>query len=200
MSAPPTPGPQPICTYGSVRLAPGQQFTLPPGATLIAATNPTAFTSTCPIPTLETPECYIIGLIMHHEERPPVTEPWTNDRTRIDGISIGGVFYNFGFATNAYISSSGTVDLTGVQNYIQNNPSLNGLITCIGTASGADGGRNTGGVGTICFKTVPSVASTMYIQVTTGQEWDTANNFIAYFPARKISTWNLENAKCACGC
>jgi hypothetical protein len=193
------PGPQQICSYASVTLAPGQQFTLPPGATIIAATSTSAFTSTCPIPTLEVPECYIIGIIMHHNDNRFV-EPWTNNRTRIDGIFVGGVFYDFGFGTGAYIGDGGDVNLNGVSTYIQNNPSLKGLITCIGTNSGANGPKDTGGVGTICFKTIPSVAKTMSIQVTTGQEWDTANNFISYFPARKINTWALENAKCGCSC
>lgn len=201
MAAPITPGPQQICNYGSVTLAAGQQFTLPPGSTIISASDPNAITSTCPIPTLEVPQCYIIGLIMHHNEGDgdPI-DPWTNDRTRIDGISVGGTFYDFGFGNGQGIGDGGDVFLGDAKNYIQNNASLNGLIRCIGVQDGANGNRNTGGVGTICFRTIPSVAETMYIQVTTGQEHDTANNFKAYFPARPIASWALENGKCACGC
>ena len=39
------------CIYKSVTLAAGEQFTLPPGAEIISATDINSFTSTCPKPT-----------------------------------------------------------------------------------------------------------------------------------------------------
>lgn len=48
------------CVYHSVTLQPGEQFNLPPGATIVGASGGlSSFDSTCPKPaTLETPLCY----------------------------------------------------------------------------------------------------------------------------------------------
>lgn len=148
---------------------------------------------------IEVAECFIMGLIFHHDEVRPV-EPWTNDRSTITGLWVGNKFYSSGLSLGQDIGDGGDCSLQSIKSVMQNNADLKDVITCIGLNSGANGSANTGGVCTICFKTLPSIAKDMYIEVVTGQEYDTASNFIAKFPARKINDWGLENAKCGCTC
>lgn len=51
------------CTYHSITLQSGEQFNLPPGATIVTVSNPSAITSTnncADLENLETPVCYFI--------------------------------------------------------------------------------------------------------------------------------------------
>jgi len=148
---------------------------------------------------IEVAECYIMGLIFHHDDNRFV-EPWTNDRTTIQGLWVGDKFYSSGLGNGNDIGDGGDCSLQSIRSIMQNNADLKDVITCIGLASGANGEKDTGGACTICFKTLPSIAKTMYIQTTTGQEWNNASDFIAKFPARKIGDWDLNNVKCGCTC
>jgi len=81
------------CIYKSVTLVEGEQFNLPPGAQIIAASDSTAFTSTCPIPSeLETFKCYISYFFRTEADGS------ANDICEdvcIYGIHINGVDYGF---------------------------------------------------------------------------------------------------------
>jgi hypothetical protein len=188
------PGPQPICNYGSVTLSPGQQFTLPPGAVLVSATSTSAFTSTCPIPPLEVPECYIITFNFADDLGSATSVAWSNDTSTFDGINVGGTFYDFGVGTGAWIGAGGQPFTQDIADFIKNDPVLKNILTCTGWANSQDAGQEGGG-GTICFKAIPSLGNTINIKVTTFAPGHGSS--FALFPARPLATYTQEN-KCNC--
>jgi hypothetical protein len=81
------------CQYKTVTLKPGEIFTLPAGATLIAATDESAISSTCDIPTLEPLECYtcVVGL---GENSGTTSQLWEVQSGSGGDVRIKGILQN----------------------------------------------------------------------------------------------------------
>lgn len=75
------------CIYKSVTLAAGEQFNLPPGATLVSTTNNSAITSNCPIPPLDVTKRYRIQWELEACDNDH-TDSWENGV--FTGVRIGG--------------------------------------------------------------------------------------------------------------
>jgi hypothetical protein len=125
--ATPTPTPPPVdnCIYKTVTLAEGEQFNLPPGAILVAATDSTAITSTCPIPTLGKPICGTLYVVIDVDDNEG--HPNNEKDFRINEINVGGNIINFG---GQLVITSGDnpgtlVTTTTLNSYI--SPSLQGI-------------------------------------------------------------------------
>lgn len=180
----------------SVPLSAGQSFILPPGATLIGASDKTKLQSDCAdLLNLEELECYIIPLNAADNGPENELRVWSNDTTKLVGINVGNTFYNFGIGVGTWIADSGEVFTWQIQNWINNHPILKNTLTCGGNASTGDtGGR--GGGGTLCFKTFPSIASTIHIMVETNIEGIFSRGL---FEARLLSSYDVPD-KCSCSC
>lgn len=79
--------------YKSVLLQPNEQFTLPPGAELIAAESADDLDSTCDLPTTDTIECYTSFILLGGNEGTD-SQAWEIE----EGVS-GGDVKLMGFAT-----------------------------------------------------------------------------------------------------
>ena len=152
------------CTYHTITLQPGEQFSLPPGATLLSVTDVGAITSTCDIPPLESLACYIIP-VYAADEVGCGTGVWEGgDNASLLGISVAGVYYEFPSPIPA--TSSGAFYTNLVSDFITSNSTLSGLLLDPTHDADADDACR-GGAATVCFKTIPSIAPTIYIQLST---------------------------------
>lgn len=188
-----------VPTYLSVTLQAGNKFILPPGATIVGVSDITKIQSDCAdLSQVEELECYIIS-INAADDQDSQSPAWSNDTTTLDGIYVGGIFYDFGIPKGSWIGDGGDVRTDNLANWINTHPVLSNLLTCTGYSYGEDpgGGQERGGVGTICFKTIPSLASTISIKVDTGVPG--FGNSTGYFKAIPIASYNTE-FKCNCGC
>jgi hypothetical protein len=186
-----------IPNYVSITLQQGNSLILPPGATIVSVSDITKIQSDCAdLNNIEELECYIIS-INAADDGGSTSPAWSNDTTTLDGIYVGGIFYDFGVGQGAWIGDGGDVFTGSIATWINTHPVLSSLLTCTGSASQQDSPGTRGGVGTLCFKTIPSLASTIYIKVDTGVPSNGSS--YGYFPARPIADYTNE-AKCNCGC
>lgn len=145
------------CKYASITLNEGDQFTLPPGAVIIAATDTSAFTSTCPVPdNLENYACYISYFFATEADGS------ANDICQdvcIYGIHINGEDIGFSEckAVNKY-DCSGCDMGPWLQNELNTmaGGSYNGIFKNFDVYCSYDSGR--GAVCAVNFKTLPSIA------------------------------------------
>jgi hypothetical protein len=154
----------------SIILAPGESAVLPAGATVVSISNPAFFTSVndCAVKDLQDLKCYIFVLVGHRGNGLVTqTFPWETPNASIIGITVNGI--NYPLTTT--MDSAGRFDVGAVGVWINNNPTLQGLFIDISVASAlGDNGNltiNRGAVTTMCFKTIPSVAKDMYLNVGT---------------------------------
>ena len=80
--------------YKSVTLQTGEQFVLPPGATLIGAESIDDLDSTCELPVLEGLTCYIARLGANDDETEDIFLR-EDGLTTIEGIYLNNVYYPF---------------------------------------------------------------------------------------------------------
>jgi hypothetical protein len=108
-------------------------------------------------------ECFIIHIVMDDRASDSETSTWTANETvyGTDGISVNGVFYSF----NTGIGDGGDLFMGSMANFINGHPVMSSLLL---NATAAHGGSQRGGIATLCFKTLPSIAKDVYIQVTSG--------------------------------
>jgi hypothetical protein len=134
----------------SVILAPGESFTLPPGSTIIAVSGD--LTSTCEsLPEPETLSCYYIQWEIEGDDEG--SDAWENGT--IDTLIVGGTTYTVNL--DAFISNEGIA------------PALVSIFASVGLFSGISTGVEVVGAMNkfgICFKTIPSIAADMYLQIT----------------------------------
>jgi hypothetical protein len=150
------------CIYQSITLQPNEQFVLPPGATLVAATD-TAQLSTSnnclDLNNVESFECYAVMFTKTLENAGQTPAYATID---IYGIRIGEVNYPFtpGFSLQGYLTTGigGTGNITAItqlRNAIDTTP-LGGIITDINIIQYI--GTNDNELAwKVIFKTVPSI-------------------------------------------
>ncbi len=153
-----------IPNYVSITLQQGNSLILPPGATIVSVSDITKIQSDCAdLTNLEQPECYIIPVIATDAHNTENTNAWENGSTTMQGISVGGIFYGF---SGIGLGDGGNFFSGQVVSQVTSTPVLNGLLTNV---SGNDqGDTERGGVMTLCFNVIPSLVSSIYIQVSTG--------------------------------
>jgi hypothetical protein len=153
------------CVTKSVTLQPGEPFNLPAGAEIIAVTDINSLSSTCPLPSdLEELECYIAIFIAQDVDgnRPPYQGGDTNEQTfYLRGMVVNGTYYDL----NLVPSSPGVFPVNSITSFINNNSNLNSILLSTGTGQAVE--ANEGAAATICFKTVPSIAQSMYFLLQT---------------------------------
>lgn len=144
------------CTYKTVTLTPDEQFTLPPGAEIVSASDINSISSTCPIPTnLETPSCYGI-VIAAHQDSTGGTEVWVgpgDDNIIFTGVYLNDLFYSF----SSPILYNGTNIITALQN-LPFGPAMTDFCTSSEDDLGNDSRKTY-----IIFNTVPSIADNMQL-------------------------------------
>jgi hypothetical protein len=154
----------------AITLAPGESYVLPPGADVLSVSVPgvvTAEKGCTDLENLEELTCYIF-VTVGHQKTPgggfsTPNFPWEADKASITGININGTEYPL----TANMTNSGLFDLGVVQSFMAVNTSVQGMFIApnIQHAFGNSGPINRGGVMTLCFKTIPSVAKDIYLNV-----------------------------------
>jgi hypothetical protein len=198
------------CIVRAVTLAPNEPFNLPAGAEIISVTDINSLKSTCPIPNnLEELECYIIPIIAVPDRGNDNTYPYAGNENlnegiyRINGMVVTGQNYPLNIAAN----EDGVFVLTQLASYIQSNASLSSLLLNVDVQTAWDDRLDpNGGVATICFRTVPSVAQDMFLSLGTslvGVGVPEPDTYIRLYPIRRadyISNNGGNTPAGTCGC
>lgn len=206
-----------VPSYIGITLKAGEKFILPAGATIVSSTaGASALTSKddcADLTKVEVPECYLVAWGGNYNLN-NATQIWTNDNTVFTGITMGGTF--FGSGNIGILNDQGGGDPGGMVNWINNHPTFKNIIQCIGTGSSSDlppasffGGQARGGIGTLCFKTVPSIADSLYFHVFTEGAGGSGNLFQSgggsgpvsvLIKPIKAANFTGANGKCGCAC
>lgn len=156
--------------YRSITLQPGEQFTLPPNAELIGATNSGALESTCTIPELEDLACYVASLAtLSNAQTGSDTVFWGHDTgvapgaAKIAGYSLSGTkTYFVGDYRNddpgAFLDMrfSASTIASVVAEMITNGLGI------VASATGVEPGDGDNGTITyFLIKTIPSIANNL---------------------------------------
>lgn len=169
----------------SVKLQAGEIFTLPPGATLVSATDINAITSTCDTGTLEELICYTF--VFGNAAKDGNVPQFFEECSPIVGIKVNNKFVEF---PEAYFPT--TSDIIGQYN-------LTKMVIDINNATGGAlidpkiGEHNEGAAGIISFitfKAIPSVANTLELKLLTcsAREFNADENLEVWFKPRLTST------------
>lgn len=147
------------CSYKTITLVPGEQFILPPGAEIIGVSDTTALevTNGCTaLDKLESLECYTVAFVAadSHDSTTHVGEPSVN---KIRGLYVNNTWYDWG---EIIANSCGAFPMDQIANRINQDPVLSNFIFPKNTFIDQD--CDNGGIGTMCFKTYPSLAKDMY--------------------------------------
>jgi hypothetical protein len=152
--------------YTSVTLAAGEQFTLPPGATLISASNIDAITDDGCLDReqLEELACYTIRFAGHCLDGSG-TEVWAQDNTDLIGINSNNTEYLFS-SSAAYLTVSNSTMET-----MFNSLGI-GIFSYFNAQAGGDCGDgidvgDRGWTRTITFAGIPSVVENMQVILRT---------------------------------
>ncbi len=164
----------------TVTLAQGEKFVLPPGAVLKGSTDNNAFTSTCPIPTLETLACYVA--IFGSNIKEGDYGYFEGDQAYIIGYRLNGVETIF---TEPFRGSkpSGFFDLDGLG--LAMKTSMPGIIQ---TDGGIHGDGSRGQLNYLLIQTIASVATKLELIFQGGAPLDVEpqgnTTAISYVPFR----------------
>lgn len=151
--------------YKTYTLQPNEQFTLPPGSELIGSTSVANLESTCTIPTLEDIACYELYIAGANDNNSE-SQPFENDSSsdwKILSISAGGQTYELPTPLNC--DQDGRFFLQTLIDFIAITPSLSGIFLEPNWNTAVDGTR--GGISGLCFKSLASVAQTIYLTLST---------------------------------
>lgn len=157
------------CAYRSITLQAGESYVLPPGAEIISATDPTLIESVndcANLDNIEELQCYIFVLIGGKNlGLYTPTVPWqSGSETQVNSLTVGQIVYSNVSATMGDAGDYFTSSLASIINADQN---LNGILLDVTSQWQDDDGSDRGAVATLCFKTVPSLASQMYLTIQT---------------------------------
>lgn len=162
-------------TNKSITLLPGESFTLPPGATVIAVSG--TLDSTCDdLPNPEALQCYSIQWEI--EGPNSGSDAWENGV--INSLVIGG--------------TTTTVNANAYLNDDDGHAKVIGAFTAAGVFSGITTGLESVGDMNkfgVCFKSIPSIAADVYLVITSG------DHTLAHFPARLRSGITEPPCNCA---
>ena len=196
------------CITNSVTLQAGESFILPPGATIIGTSVEDAIESTCDLPDLETPECYVFDFVTSNQDL-DASDAYNYDPDVIDvvGLRIKGV-------TTSFILADAFDHYTIVLGTISFNAGISATTTDLKTRSSSlfmstinasmchKGASNKEGIRiTLCFKTIPSIGDDSYLILRPQWTESGIENDI-YIKARKYSSITITTANgCeACNC
>lgn len=157
------------CTdqYTSITLSAGESFVLPPGATVIGASDPGALTSVndcLDLSNLETPECFGFTFLETNETNNDVGF----DVVYLQGLSIDAVGYPFSSALAVDSGSfcNGCVPSALVNNFRNRVQALSiGVLfsNFNGYSDDWGGSNDKANVYTLCWKTIPSFGTNAYV-------------------------------------
>jgi hypothetical protein len=153
--------------YRTVTLLPGESYVLPSGASIIGVSDAGLLASdnNCAnLDSLEEFACY--ALVLTADERGGLSGdgPWMEGQGYINSYTIGGVNYLTDNPNTAVIGAAGEYFFGGLRTSILNNTQVSGLFLDI-TLNEIDDNAAEGGLGSICFKTLPSVGDNMTVTV-----------------------------------
>lgn len=149
------------CITKAVSLAPGESFVLPPGATLIGASDSGAFTSTCDVPDLETLQCYV-ALIGASVIDGSVQQYFEATNSHALGIIYNGTYYPFSTVYSA--NFVGAFPLVPLMSDLGTQAAAAGAFIAA-TGTGIFTNPGNGILTFILIKTIPSVANNMVLRV-----------------------------------
>lgn len=162
--------------FHTIILKPGEEFTLPPGGSITSASDVVNLESTCDnLPsTSDATNCYF----MQWELEGPNSgsDAWENGTIN----SLFAIDTTYTVDANAYLENDGGA------NILRNAMLGTGLFTNISIPARAAVGDRV--LWCVCFKTLDSIASSMYLKITS------SDNTIGYFPARAVT----GGSPCAC--
>lgn len=191
------------CIYRAITLQPGESFTLPPGAEIVSATDANSLTSTCTIPdNLEELECYIFVLMGAVDSfNANLRAVWETNgsigpNAFIQSITLGGITYDLDPDISG--DDRGKFDVGTLAARITSSTALSSLMFDLGTSNTYDYPR--GGVATLCFKTIPSVAAETYLTLTTFllNVGSPAPQTTVRVYAQKLSDYEGVGGTCSC--
>lgn len=176
--------------FTSVTLAEGEQFVLPPGATLVSTTDVGALTHDGCLDTSQLEElvCYEIAIMSADIEING--SPFANNDGSdyiIQSFVINGTEYPVN-ALNSRNDDYGYFELNYLINDIQNPTfGLNGMLIepCWGWV--CDDNANQGCQSILVFKAIPSIAKEMYIKTYTNID-DGGGSGVLYWKAQPFGT------------
>lgn len=142
----------------SVVLAPGEQFILPPGATLVAASDVGALASSCTLPDLEEYGCYV-AMVAAGGEEGSVDQYWEDSSAHITGYRLNGVDHLFPVRYEA--NDDGIFDGRDAM-LLELKASVGGIIA---VSSGYSNNAQRGALTYLLIKTVPSIATSLEVLV-----------------------------------
>jgi hypothetical protein len=193
----------------SVKLQPGEQFILPPGAKLISASNSDAISSSCGIDDLEQFSCYVFPVAVAGVEGSE-SQLYEGQNVKILGINNNGVLQPIKnlsnqpyYAANADDGDFGSGLLDALKG-IQNVPIT---FDCVGGYVGASVITNDptdrGKITFIYFRTVPSYADKILLEVQSSAPLGTHRSDVSFFvkpiPYDKfVSSDYLDQDLCEC--
>jgi hypothetical protein len=155
------------CTekYTSVFLAAGEQFVLPPGATLISVTDETAITDDGCLDRsqLEELECYALVIPGVQDQGGGFIAPWSEGYGYIRGFTINGILYPN--IDGPVIGGGGEFYMLQLYTKLTTIASISGLFLDV-TMGDYDSDAADGGIGSICFKTIPSIGDNMTVSIS----------------------------------
>lgn len=188
-----TPSPTPTvdpCIYKSVTLAVGEQFNLPPGATLVGSSDSTAFTSNCPIPPLEESACFIFAIPVAGEDgnQSQYWEPTgtTNSTTNLLGWELNGVRSNF--TTQKATIGNGNFLTSDIADAIADMVAAGVPILNANYGYGQDPYRGT--LNFIVIKTFPSIANALQLIMYVDGPIINDSSSVAWFRCESATTYN----------
>jgi hypothetical protein len=179
----------------AVLLKPGESFTLPPGATLVAASDEAAIESTCDIPDLEELTCYVYHIVVGKEGGGGDTLFWDKDSFRIKGWSFNNTDYFLPEPLDASFSGSGcyvthvlghTIDTVSAPLKQHANDSGIYIDAIVADSLQSDGDGDNGCNTFIVIRTIPSVASKLTLMIGPGAIFTTnvSDQVVAYVKAK----------------
>lgn len=172
-------------TIQSIPLKPGEVFTLPPGAKLISATDPTTLDSTCPLDEdLEKLECFVFVLGVGDNQGND-TKTWDADDSRIRGWSFNGTDYDdLDIGPNM---SQGCFPESDIMTGLIPSAAKHGIFITKPQVTVNSGDGDNGCITYILVQTIKSIASKLSIKVRGLVRTDHTPELFAYYKARPYS-------------
>jgi hypothetical protein len=178
--------------YKSVSLLPGEEFTLPPNATLISSTDTASLTSTCDIADLEELACYafVFGNAGDEGGDNQLFEASNVDESSVParGIYSGNKFYPF----NELVFPQDDSGIYPISLIDSINTTTLGQVIFSAKIMNDVNSNDHGTMSFITFKALPSMASSLQLSFFTyAPEFNQGNtdnqNLIFNIPARPYS-------------
>jgi len=181
------------CITNSITLAVGENFTLPPGASIISVSDVASIQSDClDISSLEGRACYCFQ-ILFTEERGDTTPVYKNNNVDVHGLYIASTKQFYPFTSS--LAGIGSI-LANISTSIPTTPSLGSMFTniCVNYDEGA---RDRGQVVNVCFEILPSIGDDLFMKTSTSAFLDPDFESYYYLPAIPRADAIVTGCPCA---